>query len=275
LYCGRASRYHLDPQQTDLKACVKNKDLHRARHIRHQLQLLLDYREEEIEFEMCEGIFTHLESALKIIRDHGNSITLSVSTDANVKPLDHKRAMEQISQDSQDTLYDNFDTDRVRPTLHLLLVAAARSGCLIDGLKIESDTCDKEAHDFPDMETACKEDVLSTVKGFYMAMSRYNLVDHFEETVNILLQRTKNLVEFYLRVKRVGDTFVHIGDVDICARIIQSIQSRCLRKIELHEMVCRQKDILTLLENDSDTVKDLRLSEFILLGSWSVVMAWV
>lgn len=55
--------------------------------------------------------------------------------------------------------------------------------------------------------------------------------------------------------------------LDICARLIHSVQSRCLREIELQEMVCRQSDILALLDNNSNTVKDLRLSEFILLGS--------
>ncbi|KAG9800993.1 hypothetical protein KCU95_g69, partial [Aureobasidium melanogenum] len=63
--------------------------------------------------------------------------------------------------------------------------------------------------------------------------------------------------------------------LDICARLIHSVQSRCLREIELQEMVCRQSDILALLDNNSNTVKDLRLSEFILLGSWSVVLIWI
>lgn len=40
-------------------------------------------------------------------------------------------------------------------------------------------------------------------------------------------------------------------------------------------MVCRQRDILTLLEKNKDILEDLRLMEVTLLGSWSTVLMWI
>jgi hypothetical protein len=275
LYGCRSSRYALHMLQEELEECLGSNNLHQARQIRHQLNLLLDFREQEIEFETFQGIFQHLESALKTICGHGSSVTLSVFTDVSVKPLDHIRASKQISQDSQDTLHDNFGVDCVRSTLQTLLVAAARSGCPVERLKIGSDTWYEGAEDISGVETTFKESLLSKVKVLHVRMNRCNFVKHFQETLNIILQPTRNLAELYLRFEQINQTFLHGGDVDICARLIHSVQSRCLHKIELQEMVCRPSDILALLDNNSDTVKDLRLSEVILLGSWSVVMTWI
>jgi hypothetical protein len=86
----------------------------------------------------------------------------------------------------------------------------------------------------------------------------------------------KNLTKFYLNLYNLVDSdYMNSLDVDICTRTLCSIQSQSLRIIELDELVCRQGDILTLLDKHRDTLEILRLSQVTLLGSWSVVMVWI
>jgi hypothetical protein len=276
LYCGRASRYHLDPQQTDLKACVKNKDLHRARHIRHRLRLIRDFYEDELELEKCAGIFQHLENALKIIRDHGRSVNLSIFTKDSVKPLGYKRVIEQLTETKDAELHYVYYNDSVQSTLHVLLVAAVRSGCLVDGLKIlGSGPPYEEDKIFPWKNTACREALLSTIKVLHVELNYYDFSRRFVDVLEPVLQQTKNLVEFSLNIENLTEAYIHSEEVDLCTRAICSIQSRSLRKIELEEVGCRQRDILTLLGKNKDTLENITLKWVTLLGSWSVVMMWI
>jgi hypothetical protein len=276
LHGWRASGNHLSSLCSNL-AYLDDLDLHEIREIRRQLNMVMDFLEEQFELEMCEGIFELLKSALKIIRDHGSSVTLSVITNGRVKPLGYARAMEQLLEGNNSELKWAFRTDRVRSTLHVLLVAAARSGCPVHGLKIlESDISEDEFNDdLPDMDTACKEDILSTVKVFHMRLSHDKFLRQFQETLNIVLQRTKNLVEFNLRIEDWHEDGIGRDDINICAQTFCSVQSRSLRKLELHDAPCRQRDLLTLLDKNKDTLEDLRLTEVTLLGCWSEVFVWI
>jgi hypothetical protein len=276
LYGYRATQYEFFNLQEDLKAYIEDHDLHGARCVRRRLQLYLDYLEEELELEQCVGIFQRLQGALEMVRDHGHPVTLAVFNDANVQPLGHMTAIKQLSENSKATLATTCDNPRVRSTLNVLLAAAGLSGCPVDRLEVlTSHMWDDEDDTVLTIDTASREDVLSMVKVCHVEISREILVHNYHDMLNTDLQRARNLVELFLGVENLDTIAIPSGDVDICAQTIQSIQSRCLRKIELVEMVCRQRDIISLLERNRDTLEDLRLSKVALLGSWQAIMTWV
>lgn len=122
------------------------------------------------------------------------------------------------------------------------------------------------------MNSSERKVFLDMKKLFLVAQS---FTDDLDGLVKNVLSYTKNLETLWLWSKEYPPDEVCWRHVDSFGKTIQSLRSDCLRKIELEEAVCRQDDLISMLDKHKDTLRELRLSSFGLVGSWEDVMIWI
>lgn len=83
LFGCRLDQKMLSTLKKDLDFWVRRRDLKGIRRARFQLQLFLDFLEEEVELEYHNGVFQLLVDALSKIRSYGHSISVAVFTNVD------------------------------------------------------------------------------------------------------------------------------------------------------------------------------------------------
>lgn len=273
----------------EVERVLDERNLRGARKFTRQLRLVLDFLDEEFDIEQYQGAFKYLEGALKMVQGYGNAVTLSVFTDANVKPVGMSQAIEQLSNagqgvftSSEDSRCNLIDLDCVASTLRVLLVAAAKSDCHVERLKLSAGiSINHEERNISQWATEDRSlaDAItklhSGVRILHIDVLRGKLVRDLNQVLNGVLQRVQNLVELRIRAAD-DDDFEHCeGDMPVFDAIFQFVESRCLCIVDLQEVLCTQEAILFLLKRNRGTIRELRLSNVVLQGSWEEVMAWV
>lgn len=273
----------------EVEHILDKRDLRWARKLTRQLRSVLDYLDDEFDIEQYQGSFKYLKGALKMVQGYGNAVTLSVFTDANVKPVGLPQTIEHLSEAGQgiftnpvDLECDFMDLDCVAPTLRILLVAAARSDCHVKRLRLTAG--DSSNHEEKNISQWATEDpslaqaitkLHSGVRIVQIDVFRGKVVRDLNQVLNVVLMRMENLVELHIRAADY-DNFEHCeGDMPVFDEMSQCVQSRCLCIVDLQEVLCTQEAVLFLLKRNRDTIRELRLSDVILQGSWEEVMVWV
>ncbi|KAG9604772.1 hypothetical protein KCU77_g1150, partial [Aureobasidium melanogenum] len=255
---------------------VDNRDLRGARNTIRRMNSALEFVEEELEIEQYQGAFKYLVSALQMIQGYRNSVTFAVSTDASIKPFGHLQVIELFSGGTKATLDDVIDHDCIRSSLHVLLVAAARSNCHVERLEITTDehTDHSERHSRtsdPVVEKSVAK-LQSRVKVVHIDLSRDKATIELRDVVSIVLERMENLVELHIRTADDSNSTYRDRLMPDFNRMLKSIASRCLRIIKLEDTLCSQKAMLFLLKRNRDTLRELNLSNVLLQGSWEEIM---
>jgi hypothetical protein len=158
------------------------------------------------------------------------------------------------------------------------LAAAAKSGCWASQFELavqESWFGDASSpQETSNILTYHAKDVFLDVKVLYLNVGRDLFSYHFDWLLYTVLQLGKNVETLRLSPDLFYDEYYWDGP-NFCGDFIQSIQLNCLRKIEFDQAVCQQSDLVSLLKRHKDTMRELRASEFGLLGSWKQVMIWI
>ena len=280
LFGCRLDQQLLLPLRGALDSCIRRQDLRGIRQARFRLQLFLDFLEEEMEFGEHKGIFQLLVHALSKVRSFGHTISLAVFTDErdHLQPiLGRQEAVEQISGDNEATLEDKINRDAVRCSLNTLFAAAVASNCRVHQFSL--DVCE------PWYETAYlqrersndltyyKGNVVLDIKELFLVAQPF--IDDLDGLVKTVLSRTKNLEILYLSPMLYPNVELDWDQANSFGRTIQSLHSDRLRKIEFEDAVCRENDFISLLERHKDTMRELHLTGFGLVGSWEDVMIWI
>lgn len=106
-------------------------------------------------------------------------------------------------------------------------------------------------------------------------MTPHTFAEQLHEMMELVLQRMTSLIELRLRTNFISELDIQLSDINSTDKTFQSVQTRCLQTLELREGACRQKELISLLDRNSDTLKNLRISEYALLGSWEDVLMWI
>lgn len=144
LFSRRPYEDHVKSLGRDLWTYTSDGDLAGLQKTRRLLESYLNLIEDGLALEEYLEPFNYLRCALTMIRIFGKPVTLSVSTHGYVRPLEYLTALGSLLDDSEDTLVDFVDQNCVRPSLGVLLVAAAESGCLVDKIELEIDDSEHE-----------------------------------------------------------------------------------------------------------------------------------
>jgi len=284
--CGRRlDQELLSPLRRTLEFQLRRKQLRGIRLARSRLQSFMNFLEEEVELDQREGIFHLLVEALRVIRTYGHSVDLAVFTTLNEDQdirtiLDWQEATDQLSEDSETPLNNIITHDGVRSSCRTLLAAAIRSGCRVDEFSLEaSDSWFVMTHSQYDKDNTLPyraQDLFLHVKAFRMYVDADLYVGDLDGWVTAVLPLAKNLEVLHLHPRSYSyESSIEWNEVDAFGKTIQSLQSDCLREIEVEEAVCRQGDLVSLLDRHKHTLRHVSLGEFGLVGSWEQILTWI
>jgi hypothetical protein len=262
-----------------LKSCLLKIDLEGVREMRCILQAFTALLEQEVEFQLHTGIFQLLVDALGAIRGYGHSVGLAVFTHLEDKYshriIGRQEVIEPILPCPTFPSDSLFDRDGVESSFNTLLVAAATSGCRVNRIVLDNLIYAPLRPVKRINSTLPTADVLLDTKAFHMHVHKRIFTNGLDVSVNAVLLLTNNLEDFHLDIHSHPKRGGHRHHMEHCGRLIQSLQSNCLRKITLERAKCRQNDLILLLDRHKDTIRELHLSRLKLVGSCEEVMIWI
>lgn len=167
---------------------------------------------------------------------------------------------------------------KFRATLRTLLDAAQRSECQVDELAFvvpdEEVSCELESS--VDLVTGTSIDIFAGLKSIMLALRSYDTDLTTEDPALILPLATRiSTLELAARVYMEGEVVIGAKPATGHATsILRSVRSSALRRVHLSTLVCEQRDLQAFLDKHKSTIKELLLTEIVVVGSWNQMLEW-
>ncbi|THX33885.1 hypothetical protein D6D10_07719 [Aureobasidium pullulans] len=242
------------------------------------LQGHMDALEEESILEDSGRAVDLLTEALKHIKVHHNSACLSLSAKWATSPLGGNKGLGKLSDHRSHGAKSRTSLLKFRATLRMLLDAAKRSGCQVDELAFivpdEEVSCELESS--VDLVTGTSIDIFAGLKSIKLALRSYD-TDLTTKNLALILPLAKciSTLELAARVYVEGEVVTGAKPAtEHATSILRSVRSNALRRVHLSTLVCEQRDLQAFLDKHKSTIKELLLTEIVVVGSWNQMLEW-
>ncbi|THY09459.1 hypothetical protein D6D01_09507 [Aureobasidium pullulans] len=263
---------------SDLSEWAAEGDTEEMRRIMALLQGHMDALEEESMLEDTGRAVDLLTEALKHIKVHHNFACLSLSAKRATLPLGGNKGLGKLSG------HRNHDWRSVtwllksRATLRMLLDAAQRSECQVDELAfiVPDGEVPYELESSVNLVTGTSIDIFAGLKSIKLELRSYD-TDLTTEDLALILPIAKCISTLELAAKVYKEGEIVIGAkpaTDHATSILRSVRSNALRRVHLSSLVCEQRDLQAFLDKHRSTIKELLLTEIVVVGSWNQMLEW-